>query len=443
MSTRHSATITARAGIAQDPAYGSVTPPLYLTSTYELKAFKQPGKYDYSRSNNPTRDLLGDALAELEGGAKGLVTSTGMSACVLALQLLTPADTLVIPHDCYGGSYRLFINLANRKQAFKVVIINFQQDNWAELVANAQPKMIWLETPSNPLLQITDIKAVCELAKTLAALVVVDNTFLSPVLQQPLQLGADIVVHSTTKYLNGHSDIVGGALITKDQATGDELKWWANCLGLTGGAFDAHLVLRGIRTLLPRMRAHLENTTLIVGFLQQQKLVAKTYYPGLKDHPGHAIAKAQQNGFGAMVSFDLAADEAYLPVFFNALQCFTLAQSLGGIESLICHPGTMTHASMDAAAQKAAGMGPTLIRLSVGIEDGRDLLADLAQAFAAVEQAMLADGVKPVSTAPAAVAPAATFVQEATRAPTTSNKVATDAQSQQEFRLNPALAAFW
>jgi cystathionine gamma-synthase len=438
MSTRHSATITARAGIAQDPAYGSVTPPLYLTSTYELKAFKQPGKYDYSRSNNPTRDLLGDALAELEGGAKGLVTSTGMSACVLALQLLTPADTLVIPHDCYGGSYRLFVNLANRKQAFNVVIVNFQQDNWAELVANAKPKMIWLETPSNPLLQITDIKAVCDLAKTLAALVVVDNTFLSPILQQPLQLGADIVVHSTTKYLNGHSDIVGGALITKDQATGDELKWWANCLGLTGGAFDSHLVLRGIRTLLPRMKAHLENAALVVEFLQQQKLVAKTYYPGLKDHPGHAIAKAQQNGFGAMVSFDLAADEAYLPVFFNALQCFTLAQSLGGIESLICHPGTMTHASMDAAAQKAAGMGPTLIRLSVGIEDGRDLLADLAQAFAAVEQAMLADGAKPVVTS-AAVATTET-VALAENSPKAGGLAV---QSQQEFRLNPALAAFW
>lgn len=427
MSSRHSATITARAGIAQDPAYGAVTPPLYLTSTYELKAFKQPGKYDYSRSNNPTRDLLGDALAELECGAKGLVTSTGMSACLLALQLLTPADTLVIPHDCYGGSYRLFVNLANRKQAFKVVIVNFQQTDWAELVKAAKPKMIWLETPSNPLLQITDVKAVCDLAKTLAALVVVDNTFLSPVLQQPLLLGADIVVHSTTKYLNGHSDIVGGALIAKDAAIGDELKWWANCLGVTGGAFDSHLVLRGIRTLLPRMKAHLENTALVVDFLQQQPLVAKTYYPGLVDHPGHAIAKQQQYGFGAMVSFDLAADERYLPVFFAALRCFTLAQSLGGIESLICHPGTMTHASMDAAAQKTAGIGPTLIRLSVGIEDSRDLLADLAQAFAAVAQAIAADQPN----------------QPATLKPQTTVSATADAEDQQQFCSNPALAAFW
>ena len=427
MSSRHSATITARAGIAQDPAYGAVTPPLYLTSTYELKAFKQPGKYDYSRSNNPTRDLLGDALAELECGAKGLVTSTGMSACLLALQLLTPEDTLVIPHDCYGGSYRLFVNLANRKQAFKVVIVNFQQPDWAELVKAAQPKMIWLETPSNPLLQITDVQAVCDLAKTLAALVVVDNTFLSPVLQQPLLLGADIVVHSTTKYLNGHSDIVGGALIAKDAAIGDELKWWANCLGVTGGAFDSHLVLRGIRTLLPRMKAHLENTALVVDFLQQQPLVAKTYYPGLVDHPGHAIAKQQQYGFGAMVSFDLAADERYLPVFFAALRCFTLAQSLGGIESLICHPGTMTHASMDAAAQKTAGIGPTLIRLSVGIEDSRDLLADLAQAFAAVAQAIATDQ----PNQPAVVKPRAAVSATA------------DAEDQPQFCSNPALAAFW
>ena len=438
MSTRRSATVAARAGIAQDPAYGAVTPPMYLTSTYELPAFKQPGKYDYSRSNNPTRDLLGDALCQLEGGAKALVTNTGMSACVLALQVLTPDDTLVIPHDCYGGSYRLFVNLANRKQAFKVVIVNFQQNDWKALVQNAQPKMIWLETPSNPLLQITDVKAVCELAKSLNALVVVDNTFLSPVLQQPLQLGADIVVHSTTKYLNGHSDIVGGALITKDQAIGDELKWWANCLGVTGGAFDAHLTLRGIRTLLPRMKAHQENAALVVDYLQQQKLVAKTYYPGLKDHPGHAIAKAQQNGFGAMVSFDLAADEAYLPVFFSALRCFTLAQSLGGIESLICHPGSMTHASMDAAAQKTAGIGPTLIRLSVGIEDPRDLLADLAQAFAAVALAIEADGLqKTGSTSP----DAGTEVVAAANHNDAKRQHA--AEAEQSFRLNPALAAFW
>ena len=424
MSKPHSATVAARAGIAQDSAYGAVTPPLYLTSTYELKAFKQPGKYDYSRSNNPTRDLLGDALAELEGGAKGLITGTGMSACLLALQLIGPEDTLVIPHDCYGGSYRLFLNLANRKKAFQLVVVNFQQADWAEQVKAAQPKMIWVETPSNPLLQITDIKATAELAKTLNAILVVDNTFLSPALQNPIALGADIVVHSTTKFINGHSDIVGGALITKDAAVGDELKWWANCLGVTGGAFDAYQTLRGLRTLLPRIKQHQHNAELVVDFLQKQPLVSRVYYPGLKDHPGHAIAKAQQHGFGSMLSFDLAADEAYLAVFFDALQCFTLAQSLGGIESLICHPGSMTHASLDAATQKAAGIGPTLIRLSVGIEEARDLIADLAQAFAAVDAAIQQN------TKTQAVQP-----EPATVALTTNE--------QQQFRLNPALSVLW
>jgi len=419
MSKRQAATIAARAGIAQDTAFGAVTPPLYLTSTYELKAFKQPGQYDYSRSNNPTRDLLAETLAELEGGAKAIVTSTGMSACLLALQLLTPKDTLVIPHDCYGGSYRLFTNLAQRKQAFKVVIVNFQQPGWAEQIRAAAAKMIWLETPSNPLLQITDIKAVCELAKSLAALVVVDNTFLSPVLQQPLALGADIVVHSTTKYINGHSDIVGGVLVCKDLKLADEFKWWANCLGITGAPFDCYMTLRGLRTLEPRLRLQQENTAKVVAFLTKQPQVTKVYYPGLEDHPGHAIAKSQQSGFGAMCSFDLAADASVLPVFFAALRLFTLAQSLGGIESLICHPGSMTHASMDAAAQQTAGIGPTLIRLSVGIENIDDLLADLQQAFNVV---------------------AGTIANTANQAaPVTANS----SYEQQQFRLNPALSAFW
>jgi cystathionine gamma-synthase len=424
MSKQHSATVAARAGIAQDSAYGAVTPPLYLTSTYELKAFKQPGKYDYSRSNNPTRDLLGDALAELEGGAKGLITGTGMSACLLALQLIGPEDTLVIPHDCYGGSYRLFLNLATRKKAFNLVVVNFQQTDWVEQVKAAQPKMIWVETPSNPLLQITDVKATAELAKTLNAILVVDNTFLSPALQNPIALGADIVVHSTTKFINGHSDIIGGALIAKDAAVGDELKWWANCLGVTGGAFDAYQTLRGLRTLLPRIKQHQHNAQLVVDFLQKQPLVGRVYYPGLKDHPGHAIAKAQQHGFGSMLSFDLAADEAYLAVFFDALQCFTLAQSLGGIESLICHPGSMTHASLDAATQKAAGIGPTLIRLSVGIEEAQDLIADLAQAFAAVDAAVKQN----------------TKTQNVLSEPAAAD-LAKD--EQQQFRLNPALSVLW
>lgn len=381
MAKRHPATIAARAGIAEDTAFGAVTPPIYLTSTYELEAFRKPGPYDYSRSNNPTRDVLGEALAELEGGARAIVTNTGMSACLLALQLLKPEDTLVFPHDCYGGSYRLFINLAQRKQAFKIQIVNFQDADWAEQVRLATPAMIWLETPSNPLLQITDISAVCQLATELAAKVVVDNTFLSPVLQQPLTLGADIVVHSTTKYINGHSDIIGGALIAKDPAIGDELKWWGNCLGLTGGALDAYLTLRGLRTLSPRIRLQQDNTAAVVDYLAAHPLVAKVYYPGLASHPGHEIAKAQQSGFGAMCSFELNAAPEYLHDFFAELKYFTLAQSLGGTESLICHPATMTHASIDAAAQQRAGISATLVRLSVGIEDIGDLIADLDKAL--------------------------------------------------------------
>lgn len=381
MARRQPATIAARAGIAEDTAFGAVTPPIYLTSTYELEAFRQPGPYDYSRSNNPTRDVLAEALAELEGGAKAIVTNTGMSACLLALQLLKPTDTLVFPHDCYGGSYRLFINLAQRKQAFNFKIVNFQQPDWAEQVQAASPAMIWLETPSNPLLQVTDIQAVCQLAEKLQAKVVVDNTFLSPVLQQPLLLGADLVVHSTTKYINGHSDIIGGALIAKDAAIGDELKWWGNCLGLTGGALDAYLTLRGLRTLSPRIRLQEANTVAVVDFLAAHPLVKKVYYPGLPSHPGHAIARAQQYGFGAMCSFELNAEPDYLHDFFAALQYFTLAQSLGGTESLICHPATMTHASMDAEAQARAGISATLVRLSVGIEDIADLIADLEHAL--------------------------------------------------------------
>ncbi|MAD76279.1 MAG: O-succinylhomoserine (thiol)-lyase [Rheinheimera sp.] len=424
MSHSAAATITARAGIAEDTAFGAVTPPLYLTTTYELPALGQPGQYDYSRSNNPTRDTLAEALCELEQGARAIVTGSGMSACLLALQLLGPEDTLVIPHDCYGGSYRLFTNLAQRKQAFKLVIVNFQQTDWAKQLVAAKPAMIWLETPSNPLLQITDVKAVCQLASSIKAKVVVDNTFLSPVLQQPLQLGADIVVHSTTKYINGHSDIVGGVLVAKDPAVGDELKWWANCLGVTGPAFDSYMTLRGLRTLVPRLQLQQQNTAELVSFLQRQPLIGKLYYPGLVEHPGHAIAKAQQSGFGAMCSFDLAAPADALPVFFSSLSLFTLAQSLGGIESLICHPSTMTHASMDAAAQQTAGIGPTLVRLSVGIEAPADLIADLQSGFNAVANWLGTQQSRHHSKQAAA-------------------KVQGKSELNRQYRLNPALTALW
>lgn len=386
MTKRNIATAAARAGIAKDPTYGAVTPPLYLSSTYELTAFQQAGAYDYSRTANPTRDLFAETLIELEQGTAAVITNSGMSACLLILQLLTGEDTLVIPHDCYGGSYRLFSNLAQKKQTFKLVIINFQQADWPEQLSLAQARLIWLETPSNPLLQITDIAAVCQLARTLGAKVVVDNTFLSPILQQPLLLGADIVLHSTTKYLNGHSDVVGGAVICADKQLGTELAWWANCLGLTAGAFDSFLALRGVRTLQPRIQLQQQNTLKVVEYLKQQPLVTKVYYPGLTEHPGHEVASQQQLGFGAMCSFELSADIRVLSHFLAALTIFTLAQSLGGVESLICHPSTMTHSSMDVAAQAAAGLSPSLLRLSVGIEHDGDLIADLERGFSVINK---------------------------------------------------------
>src|SRR3989339_361055 len=320
-------TKTIHAGVNKDSAYNSIITPIYQTSTFRFEDIGTTKGYDYTRTGNPTRTALEENIAALEGGTCARVIASGMAAITVTLHFFKSGDNIICTNDCYGGTERL-LRLYSETFGFEITYVDMKDHEAIQKAIQPKTKAIWIETPSNPLLNIYDIKAICEIAHNNNALAIVDNTFLSPVNQRPLELGADIVVHSTTKYLNGHSDIVGGALITKDQATGDELKWWANCLGLTGGAFDSHLVLRGIRTLLPRMRAHLENTTLIVDFLQQQKLVAKTYYPGLKDHPGHAIAKAQQNGFGAMVSFDLAADEAYLPVFFNALQCFTLAQSL-------------------------------------------------------------------------------------------------------------------
>ncbi|WP_018692063.1 cystathionine gamma-synthase [Algicola sagamiensis] len=373
------ATIAVRAGIESDTQHGSVVPPIHLSSNFSFAGFNQPRKYDYSRSGNPTRDLLGEALAELEQGEKGIITSTGMSAVHLVTQLLSPEDVLVIPHDCYGGSYRLFTS-ASQRGLFQLKIVDFNDPEIFAKLSIFQPKLIWLETPSNPLLRITDIEQICGHAKTLNALVCVDNTFLSPVLQQPLTLGADIVIHSTTKYINGHSDVVGGAVIAKEKELGEELAWWANCIGITGAPFDSYLTLRGLRTLYPRLKQHLENTQAIVEFLAEHPAVEKVYYPGLADHPGHAVAKAQQHGFGAMVSFELVEGQSVAD-FVAALEYFSLAESLGGVESLICHPATMTHAAMDKEAQKTAGISEQLLRVSVGIENADDLIQDLAQAL--------------------------------------------------------------
>jgi len=380
MSRRQPATIAARAGVDSDPAQGAVMPPLYLSSNYSFAGFGQKRRYDYTRSGNPTRDVLAGALAELEGGAGGVVTASGMAAITLLTAQLRPDDLLIAPHDCYGGCYRLFKAQADRG-LYRVDFVDFTDQAAVTGALARKPKIVWIETPSNPLLRITDIAAVARLAHPVDALVVVDNTFLSPALQQPIALGADLVVHSTTKYLNGHSDVVGGAVVWKDDALGEQIAWWCNCLGVGGAPFDSYLTLRGLRTLQPRLRAHQENANALVQLLSRHQAVEKVYFPGLPTHPGHALAARQQRGFGAMLSFDLAGGEPAVTAFVDGLSCFTLAESLGGVESLVAHPATMTHASMDAPARRRAGIGDGLIRVSVGIEATEDLVADVEAAL--------------------------------------------------------------
>ena len=366
-----------RAGIDSETQHGAVVPPIILSTNFSFDGFGGKREYDYSRSGNPTRDLLGDALAALEGGAGGTITATGMGAITLVLHaLLSPGDLLLVPHDCYGGSWRLFNALA-RKGNFLLETVDFTDPAAVAPALARKPKLVWLETPSNPLMRLTDLAATCDAAHHAGALVAVDNTFLSPSLQRPIEQGADIVVHSTTKYINGHSDIVGGAVIARDQPVHDEMRWWANCLGITGAPFDSYLTLRGLRTLDARIRVHQDNTAAIVALLSGHPAVTNVYYPGLPDHPGHAIAAQQQDGFGAMLSFEVVGGEDGVRALFDGLHCFTLAESLGGVESLIAHPATMTHAAMTDEARAVAGIGPGLIRLSVGIEHVDDLVDDL------------------------------------------------------------------
>ena len=380
MSEKNKATIAVRSGIEADKQHGAVVPPLYLSTTYSFADFDTKRQYDYGRSGNPNRDILAEALTELEGGAKGIITATGMAAVHLTTQLLNSDDTLVIPHDCYGGSYRLFTSLEKRG-LLKLEVVDFTKSDSLTRILAIKPKLIWIETPSNPILRLTDIKAVTDTAKQCGALVAADNTFLSPALQNPIKFGADIVVHSTTKYINGHSDVVGGAVIAATAELGEELAWWANNIGITGAPFDSYLTLRGLRTLNVRLRQHQENALAIAQYLERSQFVAQVYYPGLESHPQHALAKAQQLGFGAMVSFDIKGDINDAAAFLTRLNEFSLAESLGGVESLICHPATMNHAGMDATARAEAGVGDTLIRISVGIEDVNDLLADLDRVF--------------------------------------------------------------
>ena len=386
MSTRKPATIAVRTGIESDSQYHAVVPPIYLSTNYGFPAFGEVPQYDYTRSGNPNRGLLEKALYELESGKGAVVTNCGTSALNLWVSaFLGPDDLIVAPHDCYGGTYRLFNTRAN-KGDLKVQFVDQSDQQALDAAIAKKPKLILLETPSNPLVRVVDIAAVCEKAKQVGALVAVDNTFLTPVYQKPLELGADFVIHSTTKYINGHSDVIGGVVITKSEEHAEELAWWGNCIGATGTPFDSYMTLRGIRTLGARMRVHEESSQQVLAYLQTQSLVAKIYHPSLPEHPGHDIAKKQQSGFGSMLSFEFAGSFEQLKVFVKELELFSLAESLGGVESLICHPASMTHRAMGEEALAEAGVSQQLLRLSVGLEDAQDLIADLEQAFVKATQ---------------------------------------------------------
>lgn len=380
------ATRAVRASIATDREHRAVVPPLHLSANFAFEAPGVCGRFDYTRSGNPTRQQLADALASLEGGVGSVVTASGMAAATVVLQLVGRGETVIAPHDCYGGTQRLLRALAERV-GFHVLWLDLTDDRSIERAAGGGARLVWVETPSNPLLRVTDIRRWSEAARASGAVCVVDNTFLSPVLQRPIEHGADLVVHSTTKFVNGHSDVVGGAVVARDAAILEELCWWANCLGVTGAPFDAWLTLRGVRTLRARQRIHEENALAVVTILERHPGVTHVHHPSLPDHPGHRVAARQQEGWGSLVSLELEGGRVAVDAFLAGLECFTLAESLGGVESLVAHPSTMTHASMDEGARLAAGVHEGLLRLSVGIEDVEDLGADLTRALDRAEEA--------------------------------------------------------
>jgi len=383
MPKKTSRTQAVQAEISVDRAYNAVSPPLYLSSTYNFKGFEAQGAYDYGRGGNPNRDGLGRAIAGLEGGACGIVTASGMAAIDLTTNFLGSEDLIVAPHDCYGGTHRLFTH-RQRQGRFKVLFID-QSDNDAVAKAIAQkPKIFFIETPSNPLMRLVDIAALCDAAHSVDARVIVDNTFLSPVRQNPINLGADMVVHSTTKYLNGHSDVVGGCLVTKSEEDGETMAWWANCSGVTGAPFDAFMTLRGMRTLHARMDIQESSAGRIAAFLAGHKAVERVFYPGLENDPGYTLMQKQQSGPGAMLSFELAGGRAGTRTFLENVRLHQLAESLGGVESLVCHPASMTHRGMEPEARAIAGIKDNLVRISVGLESVDDLIADIERSFLSV-----------------------------------------------------------
>lgn len=369
-------------GVDKDSAFLSATTPIYPTSTFRWDDLNKNRGYDYTRSGNPTRRALEENLAALEGGIDCRATCTGMSAVTATMHLFQPGDHIITGHDIYGGTYRLF-DAVYRQMGLTFSFVRMGDPENVRRAITPKTKAVWIETPSNPLLNLVDIEAVCRVAKVHNLLTLADNTFLSPYLQRPFELGVDIVVHSTTKYLNGHSDVVGGCIISKEKSHAEKIGYIVNAMGLACSPFDAWLVLRGVKTLGPRMEAHQRGAMALAKFLDAHPQVDHVYYPGLSDHPQHALAKRQQRGFGAMLSLDLQGGRPAVERLLSKLKLFQLAESLGGVESLIEYPDTMSHASMSEAARREAGISEKTLRVSVGIEHPDDLVADFKQALEA------------------------------------------------------------
>ena len=377
-------TIAVRGGINTDDQYGSVVPVITPSTCYRYQEFATPREFDYGRKANPSRRFVEETVAKLEGGADAILTNCGMSAIhLVSVALLTPDDLVVAPHDCYGGSYRLFNSLSQRGY-FKAIFVDQSDPVALKEALSLRPKLVLIETPSNPLLRVVDIQEISQQAHEVGALVLVDNTFMTPILQKPIDLGADIVTHSCTKFLNGHSDLLAGILVFKEQQLATDVLWWANNIGTLTSSFDSYLLLRGLRTLAARVTLQQANAQKVVEFLVNHPKIAHVYHPSLSSNLGHEIAKKQQKGFGSLLSFELAGEPEIMPKFLKALNIITLAQSLGGVESLICHPATMTHSGISAQARKTAGISDQLLRISVGLEDVDDLLGDLEQALAVI-----------------------------------------------------------
>jgi cystathionine gamma-lyase len=377
------ATRCIHAGDTVDSATGAVMPPIVTSTTFKQKAFGEPGDYVYSRASNPTRDALERCVADLESGARGLAFSSGMAATATVLELLDAGAHVISPADIYGGTLRLFRQVRTRTSGLEFSFVDFCDPAEIEKAIRPTTRLIWVETPTNPLLRIFDLEAIVAVARQHDILVCVDNTFATPCVQRPLELGCDIVMHSTTKYLGGHSDVLGGLNVVADEALGQQMVSMRSAVGGVAGPYDAYLTLRGVKTLALRMERHQSNCAAIASWLEGQANVERVFYPGLESHPQHALASRQMSGYGAVVSFVLRGNLSNVGDFMNHLDVFTLAESLGGVESLAGHPASMSHSNLSPSEREDLGIVDNLIRLSAGIEDVDDLLADLDRALAA------------------------------------------------------------